>query len=1151
MNIGQFSVKNSLFVNLLTVFILLAGLTAVAKLNREAFPNISRDVVTVQTTYSGSPAREVENLITIPLEEEVFEVDGIEELRSVSTENLSLLVIEIDPDVDDKDRVVTDIQRAVDRVTDLPSDAEDPIVKEIQTKNVPVIELAVSGGLTELELQEAAKILEDRLRDIEGVGGVKRSGWHDPEIWVEVDPYKLSELHVSTWEVIEALKSKNLNLPAGLLKEPGQDYLIRTLGEFETPDEVNEVIIRANDAGNWIRVKDVGRARWTFEDDDIIHKSFGTQAIHLSVLKRESGDIINIVDRVREEVNTFLKTQDPRIKVQTMNDLSYFVKRRLNVLLSNGAIGFILVVACLVAMMRKSAALMTALGIPVAVCAALVLMSLVGFTINLLTMFGLIMVLGMVVDDAIVISENVNRHMEMGKSPDQAAIDGTNEVWKPVTATVLTTIAAFVPLFFMKGLMGKYIFFIPAVVNVTLAASLLEALFILPSHLADLAKLAEKFGWHNPKPAKESHWFRWVQGAYKRLLTWVMYHRYKFVQIAVGVVILAAVIYFTSMSYHQFPRGLIEEFFIRAEAPLGTPLEETSKRMEEIEKMVSELPAKELDAYVTEVGIVQENPMDPFTNRGSHLGQVHVFLTPEQTRERHAREIIAELRGKTQYLVRHPTTFVSAEGGLALQAKQRWWDHPEASMSSVTAPVVIAKPAVQGTAEATRAPLLRGSIPSEAEAISRSEIAWSTPGSLPRNDGHDAIASSSPGLRPRSDDVVKMLNTYASMGPRSDEGGFEKIYFDERKGGPPVGAPLSIELRGTDYAELEAMAEEIKSFLEKRKGVFDVRDDYEFGKKEYRIIVDEEKATRSGLTIERIAASVRHGFEGGVATTIKRSDEEIDVRVRFPREFRETREVFEKIEVPNLTGHLIPLSQVARFEIRPNISAIKHLDRKRVLTVAAEIDEKKTSSLKENRALEKLIGTIEEKYPNVTVRYGGEAEETREAFGNFKRVFPLALLLIFVILAAEFRSILQPLVVMLTIPFGLVGVVFAFFLHFNTPLSFMAVLGMIGLSGIVVNDAIVLVDFINAERARGKVKVEAIIDGAALRLRPVLLTTVTTVLGLGPVAYGIGGNDPFIKPMALAISWGLVFSTTLTLLVIPCIYSIFDDASEKVKAWFR
>ena len=696
-------------------------------------------------------------------------------------------------------------------------------------------------------------------------------------------------------------------------------------------------------------------------------------------------------------------------------------------------------------------------------------MRLGGFTINLLTMFGLIMVLGLVVDDAIVISENVHRHMEMGKSPHQAAIDGTNEVWKPVTATVLTTIAAFVPLFFMSGLMGKYIFFIPAVVNITLAASLLEALFILPSHLADFAKFTEKFGRRDPKRARESHWFRWVEGAYRRLLTWVLEHRYKFVLISAGVVASAVVLYLTFMSYHQFPRGLIEEFFIRAEAPMGTPLEETSKRMEALEKMVGELPAKELDAYLTEVGIVQENPMDPFTNRGSHLGQVHVFLTPEQTRKRRAGDIIAELREKTQHLVRHP------EAPLGPKDLNR--------DSSAT-----------NTAD--RSALL---------------------GTLPQNDG----------------------------------GVFEKIYFDERRGGPPVGAPVSVELRGTDYARLESMAEEIKSFFEKRGGVFDVRDDYEFGKKEYRIIVDEEKAARSGLTIERIAATVRHGFEGGVATTITRSDEEIDVRVRFPRDFRETREAFEKIEVPNFSGHLIPLSRVARFQVTPSVSAVKHLDRRRVVTVAAEVDEKKTSSLKENRAVGKLINGIQEKYPAVTVRYGGEAEETRESFGDFKRVFPLALLLVFVILAAEFRSIWQPLIVMLTIPFGLVGVVFAFFLHFNMPLSFMAVLGMIGLSGIVVNDAIILVDFINAERAGGKLKLEAIVGGAVLRLRPVILTTVTTVFGLGPVAYGIGGNDPFIKPMALAISWGLVFSTTLTLLVIPCVYSIFDDVSDKMSAWFR
>jgi multidrug efflux pump subunit AcrB len=1028
MKAGEFSVKNSLFVNLLTIFLLLTGVASMYTLNREAFPNISRDVVTVRTDYFGSPAREIENLITIPLEEEVFEVDDIDELSSVSSENMSLLIVKIDPDVDNKDRVINDIQRSVDRVTDLPEDAEDPVVREMQTKSFPVLEVAISGEMEESELQAAAKTLEDQIREIDGVATIKRSGWHEPEIWVEVDPEKLIEYHISTEEVIEALRTKNLNLPAGFLKEPGQDFLIRTLGEFETPEEVNQVIIRANDAGHWIRVRDIGNAKWAFEEDDLIHKSFGTQAINLNVLKRESGDIITVVERVKEEIKKFLAVSDQRIRVKVVNDLSYYVKRRLRVLVNNGFIGLALVTLCLVLMMDKITASMTALGIPLAISVTLLLMGIFGFTINLLTMFGMIMVLGLVVDDAIVVSENIHRHMEMGKTPEQAAIDATNEVWKPVTATVLTTIAAFVPLFFMSGTMGKYVFYIPAVVIMTLVASLVECLFILPSHVADLSKISQKLGRFHPERARESHWFRALQNGYRKLLTWVLLHRYQFVQMSIGVIVAAIFIYKMFMTYHMFPMGLIEQFFIRVEAPIGTSLEETSRRLEVLEKIISDLPPEELDAYVTEVGLMQEDEMDPFTNRGSHLGQILVFLTPEQHRKRKARTIIQMLREQAK----------SVEG-------------------------------------------------------------------------------------------------------------FNKIYFDERESGPPVGAPVAIEIRGTDYERIVTLADKIKAFLGTRKGVYDVRHDFEFGKKEYRIFVNEEQAARSGLSIERIASTVRHAFEGSVATTIKKSDQEIDVRVRFPREWRENRDAFKKIKIPNSNGNLIPLSSVSNFEIEPGLTAIKHLDRKRVVMVTAEIDEKVTSSLRESAAVQKWMAEMKSDFLELNVSYGGEAEESQESFRDFKRVFPLALLFIFVILAALFRSIAQPLVVMLTIPFGLVGVVFAFFLHFNTPLSFMAMLGMIGLSGIVVNDAIVMVTFINSERDRVQNQKEAIIEGAVLRLRPVLLTTATTVFGLGPVAYGLGGDDPFIKPMALAIAWGLFFATTITLLVIPCVYSIFDELSEKMR----
>ncbi len=1028
MKLAEFSVKHSLFVNLLSLFLLLAGIFAIFRMQREAYPPVSFDRVVINTIYAGAPSEEVEKLVTIPLERELKKVDEVETVNSSSLENLSAISLKLSPETKNKDKILNDIQRAVDRVKDFPEGVEDPEVREISMKEFPVIEISLSGPLPEGKLQVYVETLQDRLEDIKGVATVNRQGFRDEEIWVEVNPEKLKEYHLSLEEIMAALRNRNVNIPAGKLTTAQRKFSIRTTGEFKTVSEIKEVIIRANDAGNYLKVKDVARVKRTFKEEDVINKTGGSRAVNLIVVKKESGDAIDIVRDIKRIVRDFRKDASPELKVSYVNDFSFYIQRRLNVLRNNGWIGVSLVVISLLIFLNRYVAVMTALGLPIAFFTTFAVMNYLGISINLISMFGLIIVLGMLVDDGIIIAENVYRYIEKGMPPREAAIVGTQEVIKPVTATVLTTMAAFAPLLFMSGVIGKFVRYIPMVVIIALAASLLEAFIILPSHLSDFVKVRkDKSG--RVRSKKESAWFRKLLNGYTRLLRGAVKRRYLVIScvfvVSIGIVFIAV----KKGNFILFPSAGIEYFFVKAEAPLGTPLDKTNRLIEQIESLIEELPPEELDTFVTQVGKLQEDIVDPYIRRGSNLAQITVYLTPPRRRKRDAFEIKESLRERVK--------------------------------------------AVQG---------------------------------------------------------------------------FENVYFNMPQNGPPVGKAVAIHVRGDKYSTLKKISNQFRDFMKPIKGALDVQYDYQPKQDQIRVIVDEAKAARAYLSIEDIAATVRNAFEGGTATSIKRvkAEKEIDVVVRFPASERSKIDTFQKILIPNRFGNLIPLKEVGRVEKRKGMPTINHLDGKRVITISADVNPKEISSLRFNQMVAKHFKDIKSRYPGYAIRYGGEQEETQKSMRSLLKAFVLAFFLMFMILATNFNSLTQPLIVLLAIPFGLIGVIIAFLLH-GEPFSFMAILGVIGLSGVVVNDSIVLVDFINRLRQKGVDRRHSIIEAGQLRLRPVMLTTITTVLGLASVAYGIGGGDPFLQPAALAIVWGLIFATVLTLIVIPCIYAVIDDLTVFLK----
>lgn len=1029
----EFSIKQPLFVNLLCIFLVLAGIVALKAMHRDLFPNVSYDTVIITTVYDGATPRDMEKLITIPLEKELKEVDDIEEMTSASIENFSVIAIKIDPDTKNKDKVVTDIQRAVDSAKDLPVDLlEDPAVREIKSKDIPVVEVTLSSDMPEAKLQQHAKVLEELLLDMPEVSAVNRGGWRDQEIWVEVDTEKMAKYHIAVSEVMKDLARRNVSMPGGKLVREKKEYLLRTGGEFETVEEVGGVIIRANDAGHWVRVRDFADVSYGFEEEQAISKTNGKKAIKLVVVKRQRADAINLVDKIKVMVAKYESEVKDAPQISLVNDYSYYVKRRLKVLIQNGFLGIIFVIITLLLFLNPRVATVTAVGIPIAFMITFFVMLSLGININLISLFGLILVLGMLVDDAIVISENVYRYVEQGLPYKEAAIKGVGEVWRPVTSTVLTTIAAFMPLMFMTGLMGKFVWSIPVVVIIALSASLLQALFILPSHLAEMGRipkinLSEKF-----QMKRSQNWLKLLTDWYVRVLEKAIKRRYA---VAAGVFLLlvgTVIIAKFFLPVVLFPARGIDNFFVRAKLPVGTPLEVTEEKFRLLEELIGRIPADELDDYVTEVGIAQNDPHDPFTERASHLGQIAVFLKPSADRDRETKEIIEDLR--------------------------------ESSKSFT---------------------------------------------------------------------------------------GFEELSFDEVIPGPPVGRPIVVKLRGDDLDKLDKISKGLEAYLATIKGVLDIKSNYEQGKGEWQVVVNEGEAAKAGLSIQDIGSAVRFAFDGGVATKIKKADEEITVRVRFPYESKYDETKLSDVKVENERGNLVPLDAVASFVEKPGVSAINHLDRRRAITVTANVDQDVTTSLEVTEKIAKEYKGFNEMFPGYTITFGGEFEETEKSMSSLGRAFMLAVALIFLILATNFKSITQPFIVMMAIPFGLIGVVLSFLFH-GMALSFLALLGTVGLSGVVVNSSIILVDFINSRRASGEARLEAIIDAGRVRIRPVLLTTITTVAGLFPVAYGLWGSDPILIPAALALMWGLVFATALTLLVIPCFYAIMDDIYERasfLKFW--
>ncbi len=1014
----EYFIDKSLLVNLFTVMVSVVGLISIITMQKETFPRVDFDVITIRANYPGAAAEEVEKLVTIAYERQLKGVEGIEDINAMSGEGYSVLVVTVDPEYN-KDKVLDDIRNAVDSAKDIPNEVEDPYITSINNQQQAIISVALLGN-DEWELREEAKKLRDKLERLSFVANISLGGYRSEILEIQVDPVKLEKNELTLRDISYALKDRNINISAGTAYTDEKEILVRTNTEFHTKEEVEQIIIRSNYSGSSVKIKEIASVNNTLKDTDSTERGNGKKSIFLRVVAKSDADILTSTEIVRNEVDKYFSLYKTDIEYKFFDRMAYRVKRRLSVLTQNGFQGIFLVFLCLVAFMSFRVSVITSLGAPLAFLCSFAIMDFYGMSLNLITMFALILVLGMLVDDSIIVAEYFYQLIEKGMKPKEAARKAALESLAPVTATIITTVVAFGALFFMGGIMGKFLWSVPAVVIICLAASWIECFFILPSHLADFVKV-KKDG------IEKTKWYQPLLNKYENILKKAL----NFPKITVTIFI---VLFFLSlgiaktMKFELFSGDDVTQFYVKLKGKVGIPRSETEKEIIKVEQIVmNALKSDELETVRTFIGS-QRSPQG--SNRvGSHYAQVTADISFPQDRERSSEEIIKVI-----------TELVKA---------------------AVT------------------------------------------------------------------DFDVKV---------------------EKREGGPPKGEPINIEISGDSLEELKEYALKIRGLLEKIPGVTSTEVDFEDGKAQYILKIDEEKARQLNISNFNTAFEVRRIYEGEIATKIRRSDEDIDVILRMNEDTRKSIKVLNDISVSNNQGDRVKLANFTTTSEEPGAFVIRRLNYKRTISITGQIDKATTTpSVVLELVRPKLDDLIKDS--NLTYAFSGENKDTAKSMAGLKKAAMIALFLIFIILVAMFGSLGQPLIIMSAIPLGMIGVIFSFKIMAE-PLSFMAMMGVIGLVGVVVNDSIVLVNSININ-IKNKTADDSIFEliktSCLSRFRPVILTTFTTVVGLLPIAHATNG-DPFLKPMALSFAYGLFFSTALTLLFVPSVYFIYET---KIVTWIK
>ncbi len=1025
MSIPAFAVRQPVLVNLVAISMVIVGSLVMSAMHRESLPTMPTGWGSVTTVYVGASPEEIEQLVTIPVENAVGDVDKIDEIWSSSKEGVSYVSFKFDSDVEDMTSAIMEVSNEVNRIDDLPVDAERPMVREFKV-DFPTIAVAVRGEVPEVVLRQVGKDLADRVERLPGVSGTWRNGIRDRELRVDVDPDRLAAYQLPLTAVTNALRLRAANVPAGTTKGEGDARLVRGMTRVDDAAELGDVVIRPDPGGGSVRVRDVAEVRDTFAPGKYSGRVNAEPAIVLTVRKEEQADSVRISQDVRALVDELLPTLPPGVSIDLFGDAAAEVEHSLGTLYTNAAAGLVLVLLMLWVAVGARNATMAAIGLPVALAGAVIAMNVMGITINMMSLLALILCLGVVVDDAIIIIENIYRHMEEGMPRRRAAVVGTQEVFWPVVASTLTSWAAFLPLLLMEGVLGDFFAIIPKVVVAALAASLIEAMFVLPSHMADFGKLShprvDPTGASTPPKTRLQRAGARTLAIYERVLRWSLHHRGT---VILGAYALCALMIGVTLSIKDvilLTEGDPDMFDVRVRMPTDASKEETEALLAKLDARIQALDSPDVEATVAVRGMTRT---DMGITTGDHMGMVSVFVVPKTER-----------------------TSLHAGRDLVSQVSALY------------------------------------------------------------------------------DDVV---------GPA-------RLEIVEVRPGPPRGAPVAVRIRGKEHERLVELAEQVLTEVRKTPGTRNANHDHELGKQELQIKVDEQRAALHGLTPEMVTGWLRSAFGATPVATLQEGDDEIDIVVQL----RETairdpsRIAALQLIAPN--GDRIAIQDIAEVSHGRGPGVIRRYQQKRVVSVLSNIDDTVTNSGEVNTRLRNELASLEAANPDIRFEYGGQFEDTQESIESLFRAFVVALLLIYTILATQFQSFSQPTVVMAAIPLSLIGVCGGFLLSAK-PIGLISLVGAVGLTGIVVNDSLVLVDFINKRRGRGMTLDEAIVESGKLRLRPIFLTSITTIAGLFPLSLAVD-SLPHLAPMAQVMVYGLTFSTLLTLLVVPCLYRLDVDLAD-------
>ncbi len=1033
--IARWSVNNRVSVNLIMVFIIMAGLFTVLSMRREMFPQFALDMINVSVPYPGASPQEVEEGICIKIEEQIKGVEGISKIRSGSYEGLGSVTVELDTNAD-LQTVLDDMKTQVDLIDTFPEEAEDPVIVEIINKD-PTITVGVYGDVPEKVLRTTAEKIRDDLINTGPISLVELVGVREYEISIEVSEENLRHYSLSFDQVVAAVRTGSIDLPGGALKTRRGEILVKSMGQRYTGSEFEKLPLVTLADGAVLYLGDVARVTDGFEDTDIRTRFNGKSAVMVRVNRTKHEDVIKISDAVRAYVAENKDRLPGGVSISPWFDISIMVRDRINLLLRNGAQGIFLVFIVLSLFLNLRLAFWVAVGIPISFMGAFLVLDYNGSTVNMISLFAFIMTLGILVDDAIIVGENIFSHFERGKDHISAVVDGLGEVGGPVVMAIATTVVGFTPLLFIAGIMGKFIAVMPTAVIAILLFSLFEALIILPAHL-DLAlartqRQGDRLrGWHAAVRARiESTMDLIINEFYAPALEYVVKNRYFSFSIGVGVLIISlGIIRGGYVPFVFMPKGESDWIIAEVYYPLGTPIELTATAITHVEESAFELNPLYLDRKIkgdrlvtnvySMVGKIPRRDWKP-TVWGGHCGEIWIELAPSA-------------------------------------------DRPDVSVN----------------------------------------------------------------------EVIRKWRKLVGEVP-----GVEQLSFFTIEGGP-AGNPIEIQLVGNDFNQLRQAADELQTELSSYPGTFDVTDNFKPGKeeKQFEILPG---ARSVGITMLDLARQLRQAFYGEEAARIQRGRDDLKVMVRYAEAERRSLSGIENMRVRTADGRQIPIEEVATIKTGRAYSTVRRVDRKRVITVSSDLDENVANASRIVTSLtDGFLPELVARYPGLTYDLEGQEKRTRESLDSLKKGFALAMMGVFLLLASQFRSYIQPVIIMMAIPFGLIGAIGGH-LVMGLPFTMISIFGIVALSGIVVNDSLILIDFINRAGRSGVEIHKAVIASGIARFRPVLLTSLTTIAGLFPLLLERSFQAQFLIPMAVSISFGLLVATMLTLLYVPALYLIIGD----------